>query len=890
MKTTAKIGGLLAIITMIVVGCSTEKNTWINRNYHSLTAHYNGWYNANELIDQGMNSYRDGRVEDYYQILPIDPVPDTAEVSALYPAIDTAIVKCKKVIQNHSMPSNDRPARKKSEHNRWIDENWTTIGIASYYRRDYEGAMKSFKFVRKFYSNDPSLYVGELWMAKTNIATGNLTDAKFNLDNLDKAIANEEQGEEKSTSTKKKKSKIPGKSKSKSKKDKDDDETAKVPKEIRFDLEKTKAQLALEKDDKEKAIEYLEASLKHARFKDDVARVHFILGQLYADQGDKQKAQEHFTEVIKGRAKFEMVFNARLKRAFLGTGEKVKKDLNKMLKDPKNSEFKDQIYYAMAEIEFNEGNDQAAINNLHKSAFYSTNNTRQKGMAYERLGDYRFEQRNYVKAQKYYDSCARVITDAYPNADGVRGKAQSLAKLVVAVETANREDSLQRIAMMDESTREKFIKDEIKRVKKAEEERKRREQERLRELQENQNLSADVGNGSKWYWNNPKVVREGTEEFRRLWGQRENEDNWRRSNKLEVNINLDSNDVVDGEEPVEPEDTLTVDHLMTFIPLTDSMMQASNTRLMKALFDAGRIYNDQLKEPDMARKQFEVALGKGIMTDPHDLLSAYQLYDMAKGRDAVKAENYKQYILVNYPSSDYANYLRDPDYFIKKKERDALAVQEYVKVLERYERALYYPVLTKANKVIDEEPDNIYRAKYMLLKAMCLGKTESDKKKLLPVLEMLVEEYPGTEEADRGQEMIDIINNGYSQNVNYEENAGIYVFDERAPMRIIVFLPKGVSSQAGISRVSSFNNEYFGLEGLSLDTKLFGKDQQGLVMIKEFEDEIKATNYITAFKNTKKHLLNLNEAKIFMISKENMATLFKRMSLQEYEDFYKEYY
>ena len=75
-----------------------------------------------------------------------------------------------------------------------------------------------------------------------------------------------------------------------------------------------------------------------------------------------------------------------------------------------------------------------------------------------------------------------------------------------------------------------------------------------------------------------------------------------------------------------------------------------------------------------------------------------------------------------------------------------------------------------------------------------------------------------------------------------------------------------------------------------MDTKLFGKDQQGLVMIKEFEDEIKATNYITAFKNTKKHLLNLNEAKIFMISKENMATLFKRMSLQEYEDFYKEYY
>lgn len=887
MKTTAKIGVLGAIAVMVLVACSTEKNTWINRNYHSLTAHYNGYYNANELIDQGMTSYRDGRIENYYELLPIDPVPSEQEVSALYPSIDTAIVKCKKVIQNHSMPSNDRPSKKKEEHNRWIDENWTTIGIASYYRRDYDGAMKSFKFVRKFYDNDPSLYVGELWMAKTNIATGNLTEAKFNLDNLDRAIANEaSRADEKSS--KKKKKKGPG-----SKKKDKDDEIAKVPKKIRFDLEKTKAQLALERDDKEKAIEYLEASLEHARFKDDKERVHFILGQLYAEKGDKVKAQEHFTRVIKGRASFEMAFNARLKRAFLGTGDKVKKDLNKMLKDQKNAEFKDQIYYALAEIDFNEGNDDLAIRNLHRSAFYSTNNTRQKGMTYERLGDYRFDRREYVQAQKYYDTCARVIDDTYPNAEGVRGKAENLAKLVVAVETAEREDSLQRIAMMDESARIDFIKEEIKRVKKAEEERKRREAERLRELQENQsNFSGDIGNGSKWYWNNPKVVREGTEEFRRLWGQRENEDNWRRSLKIDININIDTSDLADIQDSIPvPEDTLTVEYMMRNVPLTDSMIALSNERMMKAYFDAGRIYNEQLKEPEIAKKQFQTALDKNIKSDPHDLLSAFQLYDMHKVSDAVTANTHKQYILTNYPTSDYANYLRDPEYFIKKKERDALAVQEYVKVLERYGRALYYPVITKADRVIENEKDNIYRAKYMLLKAMCLGKLEDDKKKLLPVLNMLVEEYPGTDEAVRGQEMIDIIKNGYSENIPIDfEAESIYKFDERAKMRVIVFLPKGVSSQAGISRVSSFNNEYFKLSGLSIDSKLFGKDQEGVIMVKEFEDEIKASTYITAFKNTGRYLQNLKDAKIYMISKENMSTLFQRMSLKEYEDFYNTYY
>ncbi|MFT5858028.1 MAG: hypothetical protein ACI865_000112, partial [Flavobacteriaceae bacterium] len=151
MKRIFKIGGILLIVALIAVACSTEKNTVINRNFHSLNAHYNGYFNAVELLDQSIYTYRSSRQEDYYKLLPIDPLPDETEVSGMYPAIDTAIAKCKKVIRDHSMPGNDKPAKKKEEHNKWIDENWTTIGRASFYRRDYEGAMKSFLYVRKFY-------------------------------------------------------------------------------------------------------------------------------------------------------------------------------------------------------------------------------------------------------------------------------------------------------------------------------------------------------------------------------------------------------------------------------------------------------------------------------------------------------------------------------------------------------------------------------------------------------------------------------------------------------------------------------------------------------------------------------------------------------------------
>ena len=193
--TLNKFSFLFALI-IVLASCSTEKNTLVNRTYHGTTARYNGYFNATELIRQSVTSYRTSLKDNYYAILPIDPLPNAQEVIGLYPSIDTAIAKCTKVIQQHSMPSNDKPSLKKLEHNRWVDENWITIGIANYYRRDYDAALKNFKFVRKFYSNDPSIFVADLWMAKTNIELGKFTDASFNISSIDKAIALQEAGAE----------------------------------------------------------------------------------------------------------------------------------------------------------------------------------------------------------------------------------------------------------------------------------------------------------------------------------------------------------------------------------------------------------------------------------------------------------------------------------------------------------------------------------------------------------------------------------------------------------------------------------------------------------------------------------------------------------------------
>ena len=63
-----------------------------------MTAKYNGHFNAEELLNQALLSFNNNRKDDFYDLLPIAPLPNETEVKGMFPAIDTAIVKCSKVI------------------------------------------------------------------------------------------------------------------------------------------------------------------------------------------------------------------------------------------------------------------------------------------------------------------------------------------------------------------------------------------------------------------------------------------------------------------------------------------------------------------------------------------------------------------------------------------------------------------------------------------------------------------------------------------------------------------------------------------------------------------------------------------------------------------------
>ena len=164
---------------LLFQSCSTEKDAPVNVGYHNMTARYNGYFNARMIIQESLEGYRNGAVEDYTHLLPLDLYPTQEDVSKIQDKYETAQEKCEKVIHRHSMP-NSQTRNKNEENCRWIDDNWFVLGQINYTRREYSKAVEIFKFIVEspLYVDQERVHEARIWLAKTYIAMGKFPEAK----------------------------------------------------------------------------------------------------------------------------------------------------------------------------------------------------------------------------------------------------------------------------------------------------------------------------------------------------------------------------------------------------------------------------------------------------------------------------------------------------------------------------------------------------------------------------------------------------------------------------------------------------------------------------------------------------------------------------------------
>lgn len=376
-------------IMLIVLACSTEKDAWVNKTYHNTTAHYNGYWNAKELIKETMTGFELGYSENYEAILPVFLYPNEEESKNFKSPMDTAIKKCETVIFKHQMPQKKVGQYKRTEWCAWIDDNWFVIGESQFYKREFNSSLQKFEFIEKQYPSEPIIYEARLWQAKIFIEQENYPAAKSILDELQEEIdaqaeAKEDKSKKEEKPEKKKSTNSNNKKKKKSAKkktDKKDEEEAGPPK-ISEDFFKeyypVLADYYLRKKEYGKAEEALVKSIEVVTERQFKTRLIFILAQLKHQQSNAE-ASELYAEVVKRNPKYDMAFVAKINKALAFSGgdkQKIKAELKKMLKDEKNIDYLDQIYYALGDIEVNEGNKPEGIEYLELSVRASKSNTK----------------------------------------------------------------------------------------------------------------------------------------------------------------------------------------------------------------------------------------------------------------------------------------------------------------------------------------------------------------------------------------------------------------------------------------------------------------------------------------------------------------------------------
>jgi tetratricopeptide (TPR) repeat protein len=884
---------LSSVLTVVGLSCSTEKDAALNRGYHNMTARFNGYYNAGVLIETSLEAYRGTFPDEYHKILPLEIYPTEKDAPNLYPEMDKGIEKCERVILRHSMPMQAKK-KKDEELCRWIDDNWLVIAQAHFYKREYMMAEQKFDYIQKTYVGEESVYEAQIWLAKTQIALGNFAEAKRILSLVESSMETGKAHRELNFIQKYQQKRADSRNRDRRERS-GMKEPAIFPKRLEVDYEATMADFHIQQGQYKEAIEHLEIAVKSCKNKKKRARYMFVLAQLYQQTGDGTMATYYYTKVARSSAPYEMRFQAKINRALSATsgGSEIRKELYKMLRDEKNAEFKDQIYFALGEMDMREGQDSAAMKNYSSSVYWSVKNNRQKGLSYLRLADMHFVEQDYVKAQKYYDSCVKVLPEDYDEYVVIKNKADGLADLVYHYETVVFEDSVQMIAAMDPAAREKFLKQTLKEMEEAEALRKKQEQERMLQTQTKVNdQSTTAGTGSKWYFYNSKVRGSGFNDFRAQWGSRPLEDNWRRSEKSSFATNEDGSDSTENVSAAKG-DTMTVDDLMTDIPLTQGAMDSSNVRLMNSLYMLGVIYKEQLKEEEDAITYFKQVIDRGI-EHPRVLASMYQLYLIYTKRGSAEAETYKQMILSRYPDSEIADIMRDPEYLRKKQEEEKKELNEYAKTLIDYQQRYYGAVITKCNEVINFDTTNQYINKYYLLKAFAISKTDpGNKSAIASPLQQLYDRDPQSEEGKQAKIYLDKINAGQPIVApDGTADPSIYKIDNAAQHFFVIVVPADGNPDAQKIKLSNFNSEFFRTKRYSIINTVLNDDTQ-LLIVKTFANADESNQYIAAFKSaTSKITIGTmaSDFQSFVINSSNYAILTQKKETATYVDFYSKNY
>jgi tetratricopeptide (TPR) repeat protein len=653
---------LVLLLGLGVAGCASDKNL-VAHSFNNLAARDNAYFLAREKLRAAETKLYDTRQNDYNQVLPLFPTLDSAAVRANRTELNDIIKKA-------SMPIQHRPGSD------WTDDAYLLVAWSRFYQMQFDDAALTFKYVNSTSKDANAKHEALIGLMRTFVALKEFDNAKAVSDLLDKESGLEKDARE---------------------------------------LFLTRADYYIRIGEPQKAIPQLEKAIPLIEFKNERSRTRYVLAQLYQDAGENKKAYDQLNQILARNPPYELDFFAKLmlgQVSDLNQQDRARLDkyFANLLKDPKNKDYRDKIYYEMARLNYREQKYPEALTLLRQSIKATTINKSQKSYTYLLAGRIYYENlQKYPLAAAYYDSTVQNMTKESANYAAIKERSDILkdfAKQYTIIET---QDSLQTLARLDKDALDKqldlYADAEIAAKKAAAAKlaaaQKAKEQAEEFASRKGSDASSTLTGGkpgadpsafdpmatagAKWYFDNPATLGTARADFLRKWGNRKLQDNWRTSSQ---SGNAPNNAVTGGTplagsdkgslratpagksdstatakeaDPAAEKQALIAAYRKN-LPLTPDQLATSDTQVEAAMYELGGIYKEQLKEKEKGIATYEKEVTRYVRGQ-HAPDAYYLLYLYYKDKpDAAKMDEYAAALQKEFPNSIYAKLIADPLY------------------------------------------------------------------------------------------------------------------------------------------------------------------------------------------------------------------------------------
>ena len=764
------LGFVFLTIALILTGCSTQKNTAQSRWWHAFNAKYNTYYNGTLAYIDGSLEKETENKDNYTEQIPLYTVSNKNSREIGKANFDRAIEKCEKAIHQHSIkrrPEWTKNRRKTAKDIEWLSRReynpflwkaWMLMGRSQFHQGDFESAAATFSYMSRLYATQPAIYgKARAWLAKCYIEQNWNYDAEDVIRNILR-----------------------------------DSIHWRAQKEWDY----TFADYYIHTGNAEQAIPYLRKVISHEMRRKQKAREWYLMGQLQASIGNKKEAYKAFRHVIRQNPPYELAFNARIAMTEVmakdNAGKMISR-LKRMAASDNNKEYQDQIYYAIGNIHLSRKDTLKAITAYEKGNQKSTRNGIEKGVLLLHLGDLYWTKEKFSDARRCYGEAIGLLDKDRKDYQQLANRSKVLDELVPYTDAVQLQDSLQQLARMSEKERNAAIDRVIDALKKKEKEERNRKAEEEAEStlrqdggnfannnnfassnspQKNNENSANTPANGQWYFYSPLTISQGKAQFQKLWGKRDNVDNWQRINKTVVANAAGAEEMTDEQrdslaQAAEQEELLKQtsdsavndphrrEYYLAQIPFTPEQLAESNKLLEDGLYHAGVIFKDKLDNLPLSRKSL-LRLVSNHPDYAHLDDAYYHLYLLySRERNPEMAQTYLQKLKAEYPESQWTTLLSDPYYAENAKRGVQIEDSLYTLTYQAFRDGEYDKVERNAQISRNRFPDGANRDKFLFIGGLS-KLNDGDIKSCLADLKEVISKYPDS----RLSEMAGMIING----------------------------------------------------------------------------------------------------------------------------------